>query len=66
MQVPALTELLYIMASQDELTATVFGAVQSLSNTRKANLLLDTALALIGSGQCVDIVWESTRNLIVP
>ncbi|KAF8205773.1 hypothetical protein K438DRAFT_1818498 [Mycena galopus ATCC 62051] len=39
------------MSSQDELTATVFGAVQSLSNTRKANLLLDTSLALIGAGQ---------------
>ncbi|KAJ6578735.1 hypothetical protein DFH09DRAFT_346889 [Mycena vulgaris] len=39
------------MASQDELTATVFGAVQSLSNTRKANLLLDTALSLINAGQ---------------
>ncbi|KAJ7457063.1 hypothetical protein FB451DRAFT_1275829 [Mycena latifolia] len=39
------------MSSQDELTATVFGAVQSLSNTRKANLLLDTALALIKAGQ---------------
>ncbi|KAJ6554424.1 hypothetical protein B0H19DRAFT_1262788 [Mycena capillaripes] len=38
------------MSSQDELTATVFGAVQSLSNTRKANLLLDTSLALIGAG----------------
>jgi hypothetical protein len=47
-----------IMASQDELTATVFGAVQSLSNTRKANLLLDTALALIHAGQYVRI---STR-----
>ncbi|KAJ6626001.1 hypothetical protein B0H10DRAFT_1999879 [Mycena sp. CBHHK59/15] len=35
---------------QDELTATVFGAVQSLSNTRKANLLLDTALSLIEAG----------------
>ncbi|KAJ7092432.1 hypothetical protein B0H15DRAFT_833910 [Mycena belliarum] len=39
------------MASQDELTATVFGAVQSLSHTRKATLLLDTALALIKAGQ---------------
>ncbi|KAJ7123748.1 hypothetical protein C8R44DRAFT_831289 [Mycena epipterygia] len=39
------------MTSQDELTATVFGAVQSLSNTRKANLLLDTALSLINAGQ---------------
>ncbi|KAJ7264050.1 hypothetical protein B0H12DRAFT_272542 [Mycena haematopus] len=38
-------------SSQDELTATVFGAVQSLSNTRKANLLLDTSLALIAAGQ---------------
>ncbi|KAF7360763.1 hypothetical protein MVEN_00808300 [Mycena venus] len=38
-------------SSQDELTATVFGAVQSLSKLRKANLLLDTALALIGAGQ---------------
>ncbi|KAF7345249.1 hypothetical protein MSAN_01901500 [Mycena sanguinolenta] len=35
----------------DELTATVFGAVQSLSNTRKANLLLDTSLALIAAGR---------------
>ncbi|KAK7057913.1 hypothetical protein R3P38DRAFT_2843621 [Favolaschia claudopus] len=39
------------MSSPDELTATVFGAVQSLSNARKANLLLDTALALIAAGQ---------------
>ncbi|CAK5271213.1 unnamed protein product, partial [Mycena citricolor] len=35
----------------DELTATVFGAIHSLSNKRKANLLLDTALTLIHSGQ---------------
>ncbi|KAJ7051110.1 hypothetical protein C8F01DRAFT_1343097 [Mycena amicta] len=35
----------------EQLTATVFGAIQSLSSTRKANLLLDTALALIGGGQ---------------
>ncbi|KAJ7607504.1 hypothetical protein FB45DRAFT_993876 [Roridomyces roridus] len=39
------------MDSQDELTATVFGAVQSLSHLHKANLLLDTALALINAGQ---------------
>ncbi|KAJ7051106.1 hypothetical protein C8F01DRAFT_1377208 [Mycena amicta] len=32
-------------------TATVFGTIQSLSSTRKANLLLDTALALINAGQ---------------
>lgn len=42
--------------SSDELTATVFGAVQLLSATRKANLLLDTALALIGAGQYVLVV----------
>ncbi|KAJ7049070.1 hypothetical protein C8F01DRAFT_1003219 [Mycena amicta] len=31
----------------EQLTATVFGAIQSLSSIRKVNLLLDTALALI-------------------
>ncbi|KAL0065624.1 hypothetical protein AAF712_007402 [Marasmius tenuissimus] len=36
---------------QDELTATVFDAVQSLPPERKANFLLDTALALIAAGQ---------------
>ncbi|KAF7327189.1 hypothetical protein MKEN_00296000 [Mycena kentingensis (nom. inval.)] len=37
--------------STDELTATVFGAIQALSSTRKAGLLLDTALALINAGK---------------
>ncbi|KAF8890753.1 hypothetical protein BD779DRAFT_1622465 [Infundibulicybe gibba] len=36
---------------QDELTSTVFDAVQSLPHSRKANFLLDTALELIDSGQ---------------
>lgn len=37
--------------SQDELTATVFGAIESLSPLRKANFLLENALALIEAGQ---------------
>ncbi|KAH9851278.1 hypothetical protein C2E23DRAFT_831875 [Lenzites betulinus] len=36
---------------QDELTATVFGAVESLTQVRKANFLLETSLALIESGR---------------
>ncbi|KAK7045361.1 hypothetical protein VNI00_007610 [Paramarasmius palmivorus] len=36
---------------QDELTATVFDAVQLLPSIRKAKFLLDTALALIEAGQ---------------
>lgn len=38
---------------QDELTSTVCGAVQQLTQHRKANFLLDTALALIDAGQSV-------------
>jgi len=37
----------------DELTTTVYDALKSLSETHKANFLLDTALTLIYSGQCV-------------
>ncbi|KAF8182895.1 hypothetical protein BJ912DRAFT_977037 [Pholiota molesta] len=36
---------------QDELTSTVCGAVQQLTQHRKANFLLDTALTLIDAGQ---------------
>lgn len=36
---------------QDELTQTVFGAVESLSQVRKAGFLLETSLALIESGR---------------
>lgn len=53
------------MASQDELTATVFGAVQSLSNTRKATLLLDTALALINAGQYAHRLFLLLHTLIL-
>jgi hypothetical protein len=35
----------------DELTSTVFGAIQQLNQHYKANFLLDTALALIDAGQ---------------
>lgn len=35
----------------DELTTTVFGALQQLNQLRKASFLLDTALALIDAGQ---------------
>ncbi|KAF8800399.1 hypothetical protein BYT27DRAFT_7175403 [Phlegmacium glaucopus] len=35
----------------DELTSTVCGAIQQLNQHRKANFLLDTALALIEAGQ---------------
>ncbi|THH26388.1 hypothetical protein EUX98_g7801 [Antrodiella citrinella] len=37
--------------SQDELTATVFGAIESLSPLRKATFLLENALALIEAGE---------------
>ena len=37
----------------DELTSTVFGAIQQLNQHRKASFLLDTALALIDAGQWV-------------
>ncbi|CDO77493.1 hypothetical protein BN946_scf184902.g27 [Trametes cinnabarina] len=40
----------------DELTATVFGAVESLSQVRKAHFLLETSLALIESGRYGDEV----------
>ncbi|RPD77281.1 hypothetical protein L226DRAFT_533277 [Lentinus tigrinus ALCF2SS1-7] len=36
---------------QDELTQTVFGAVESLTQVRKAGFLLETSLALIESGR---------------
>jgi hypothetical protein len=35
----------------DELTSTVFGAIQQLNQQRKATFLLDTALDLIDAGQ---------------
>lgn len=38
---------------RDELTTTVFDALQNLVPTQKATFLLDTALALIAVGQCV-------------
>ena len=37
----------------DELTSTIFGAIQQLNQHRKATFLLDTALALIDAGQWV-------------
>jgi hypothetical protein len=40
----------------DELTSTAFQAVQSLPATRKANLLLDTSVALIEAGECVSLM----------
>lgn len=43
----------------DELTTTVYDALNSLSPTHKANFLLDTALALIQSGQCVSQPTQS-------
>lgn len=36
---------------QDELTSTVLSALNSLPQVSKANLLLDTALALIEAGK---------------
>ncbi|KAH8112135.1 hypothetical protein DFH11DRAFT_1609969 [Phellopilus nigrolimitatus] len=41
---------------QDELTVTVFDAVQTMSPARKASLLLDTSLTLIQAGQYGDKV----------
>ena len=38
---------------QDELTMTVFGAVEGLSQSRKAGFLLETSLALIENGRYV-------------
>lgn len=35
---------------QDELTATILGAIENLSPIRKAGILLENALALIESG----------------
>jgi hypothetical protein len=35
----------------DELTSTVFGAIQQLNQHRKATFLVDTALTLIDAGQ---------------
>lgn len=46
--------LLHLMSfplHHDELTSTVCGAIQQLNQHRKANFLLDTALALIEGGQ---------------
>lgn len=40
------------LPAQDELTQTVFGAVVSLTQVRKAGFLLETALSLIESGRC--------------
>ncbi|KAL0952649.1 hypothetical protein HGRIS_006893 [Hohenbuehelia grisea] len=36
---------------QDELTSTVFGAIHSLPQARKANFLLETSLAMIQAGE---------------
>jgi hypothetical protein len=41
----------FMSSSHDELTSTVFGAIQQLNQHRKANFLLDTALTLIDAGQ---------------
>lgn len=38
----------------DELTATVCDAIQSLTQSHKANFLLDTAVNLIEAGKYVD------------
>ena len=51
---------------QDELTSTVCGAVQQLTQHRKANFLLDTALALIDAGQSVLLellVWGNAHTV---
>jgi hypothetical protein len=42
-------------SGRDELTSTVFEAVQYLPAIRKAGFLLDTSLALIEAGQYVVI-----------
>ncbi|KAF8900469.1 hypothetical protein CPB84DRAFT_1815399 [Gymnopilus junonius] len=42
---------MFTPAPQDELTSTVYDAVQQLNKHRKADFLLDTALALIDAGQ---------------
>ena len=39
--------------TQDELTAAVFTAVESMTPAKKAKFLLDHALTLIESGECV-------------
>lgn len=45
---------------QDELTSTVFDAVQSLNQSRKADFLLDTSLALIEAGR-----WEDSEPCVI-
>lgn len=55
--------------AQDELTATVFGAVESLNQIRKANFLLETSLALIESGRyvqsrCVALPFSHTLETV--
>jgi hypothetical protein len=51
---------------RDELTSTAFEAVQSLSATRKASLLLDTSLSLIEAGQYVVIYHNFLSKLFLP
>ncbi|OBZ74310.1 hypothetical protein A0H81_05550, partial [Grifola frondosa] len=53
---PSPARLMTSQNTQDELTATVFGAVDSLSQERKASLLLETAVALIEAGRYGDEV----------
>lgn len=51
---------------QDELTSTVFDALQLLPATRKANFLLDTALSLIDAGKYVSSNQDRSLALMSP
>ena len=51
---------------QDELTMTVFGAVEGLSQSRKAGFLLETSLALIENGRYVLIHPASSPSPLQP
>lgn len=44
-------------SSFDELTTEVVEAVKTMTPVQKANLLLNTSLAMIDAGQCVDIFF---------
>lgn len=51
-----------VKATQDELSETVLQIVQSLPQHRKANLLLNTALDLLESGQYVPALFGCNTN----
>ena len=49
-------------SSFDELTTEVVEAVKTMTPVQKANLLLNTSLAMIDAGQCVDNLFFTSLS----